>query len=226
MVSDGQTREFWVDVPANYRPGVPLPLLVSLHWRGGQATDVYGTGAGAFFGLKQLYGESAIFVAPNGLDQGWANNNDRDVRFIRAVVDRLKLGLCIDNARVHATGFIYGGMMSNALGCQAGDVFRAVAPIAGSLWSGCGDSPNKVAAIMIHPEADSVAAYQFGEEALGKYLAKNECSTVKRSIGRNGCVEYQGCSAGHPVVWCGFADRGHWPPEFAAREIKTFFDRF
>lgn len=226
LTSDGQTREFWVDVPENYKPGVPLPLVVGLHWRGGQATDVYGTGGGAFYGLKQLYGNSAIFVAPNGLDNGWANVNDRDIRFIRTMVDRLKAGLCVDNSRVHATGFSYGGMMSNALGCQAGDVFRAVAPIAGSLWSGCADSKSKVAAILIHAQDDSVVGYQFGEEARDKYLARNQCSTAKRSIGKNGCVEYQGCGTGHPVVWCGFAKGGHWPPGFAAGEIKGFFDRF
>ena len=226
LTSDGQTREFWIDVPANYDPSKPLPLIVGLHWRGGQATDVYGTGDGAFFGLKKLYGDSALFVAPNGLDQGWANTNGRDERFIRAMVDRLKSGLCVDVTRVHATGFSFGGMMSNALGCHAGDVFRAVAPIAGSLWSGCEDSPNTVAAILIHSQADSVVGYQFGEEARNKYIAKNQCSSTVRSIGTNGCVEYQGCSAGRPVVWCGFPDGGHWPPEFAPREIKSFFDRF
>lgn len=226
LVSDGQTREFWVKVPAAYDRARPLPLVVGLHWRGGQATDVYGDGGSAFFGLKQLYGESAVFVAPNGLDHGWANDGDRDIRFIRAMVDRLKQGLCIDNARVHATGFSFGGMMSNAIGCQTGDVFRAVAPIAGSLWSGCADSQNKVAAIFIHAQDDGVVGYQFGEEARDRFLAKNQCGRTTRGIGTNGCVEYQGCSAGYPVVWCGPAQGGHWPPGFAAGEIKAFFDRF
>jgi poly(3-hydroxybutyrate) depolymerase len=226
LVSDGATREFWVGIPANYDPKVAHPLIVGLHWRGGQATDVYGTGDGAFYGLRKLYGDSAIFVAPNGLDQGWANYNDRDIHFMASMVAQLKQGLCIDSKRVYATGFSFGGMMSNAIGCQMGDTFRAVAPIAGSLWSGCADSPNKVAAILFHSKADSVVGYQYGVEARDKYLAKNGCGTTTTNIGANGCVEYQGCAAGFPVVWCGFDSGGHWPPGFSAQETKAFFDRF
>jgi poly(3-hydroxybutyrate) depolymerase len=226
LVSEGQTREFWINVPANYNPSAPLPLIVGLHWRGGQATDVYNGDGWSFYGLKRLYGDSAIFVAPNGLDQGWANYGDRDIRFIRAMVDQIKAGLCVDKTRVHAAGFSFGGMMSNAIGCQAGDVFRAIAPMAGALYSGCADSPNTVAAILIHSKVDPVVPYKDGEAARDKFLAKNKCSQTTRSVGTNGCVEYQGCSAGHPVVWCGYPDGTHWPPGFAAEEIKAFFDRF
>jgi poly(3-hydroxybutyrate) depolymerase len=228
--SDGTTREFWVHVPANYNPKTPHPLVVGLHWKGGQATDVYGTDNGAFYGLHQLYGDSAVFVAPNGLvdnnERGWANYNDRDIHFMQSMVDQLKQGLCIDTKHVYATGFSFGGMMSNAIGCQMGDTFRAVAPMSGALWSGCADSPNKVAAILIHSKDDPVVPYQKGEEARDKFLAKNGCSNATSRIGTNGCVEYQGCSANYPVVWCGPDTGGHWPPGFAAQEIKTFFDRF
>jgi poly(3-hydroxybutyrate) depolymerase len=47
----------------------------------------------------------------------------------------IKDGLCIDNSRVFATGFSFGGMMSNVIECQMGDLFRAVASMSGSLWS-------------------------------------------------------------------------------------------
>lgn len=226
LTSDGVSRDFWVDVPADYDPKVAHPLVVGLHWRGGSATDVYGTGDGAFFGLKKLYGNAAVFVAPQGLDAGWANYGDRDIRFVRTMVEQLKQGMCLDTSRVYAVGFSFGGMMSNAIGCQMGDMFRAVAPIAGSLWSGCTDSPNRVAAIFVHSRADNVVGYQAGEEARDKFLVKNACTTANHSIGNNGCVEYEGCATGYPVTWCGFDGGGHWPPGFAAAEIKTFFDRF
>ncbi len=223
--SDGTTREFLLRLPANYDPNMAHRLIVGLHWRGGQASDVYD-GEGAFYGLQKLYGDSAIYVSPNGLDAGWANNNDRDIHFIRSMVGQLKDGLCIDNSRVFATGFSFGGMMSNAIGCQMGDLFRAVAPMSGSLWSGCADSENKVATLMMHSKDDSVVGYQFGEEARDKFLSKNGCSNESVSIGSHGCVEYQGCNSDYPVVWCGSEDGGHWPRPYAGEEIKTFFDRF
>ncbi|WP_157288561.1 alpha/beta hydrolase family esterase [Uliginosibacterium gangwonense] len=230
LVSDGVTREFWVSVPSTYSKSHPYPVVVGLHWRGGQASDVYNGGSWAsskaFYGLKELYGDTAIFVAPDGLDNGWANSNNQDIHFMRAMVAKIQQGLCIDNSHIYATGFSFGGMMSNAIGCEMGDTFRAVAPMSGSLWSGCADSSKRVAAIFLHSKIDAVVDYKYGEEARDKYLARNSCTTTTRAIGTNGCMEYQGCQAQYPVVWCGYDGGGHWPPAFAAQEIKTFFDRF
>jgi poly(3-hydroxybutyrate) depolymerase len=66
---------------------------------------------------------------PNGL--GWLNDNGADIAFIGAMVEWAKENLCIDQSRIFATGFSYGGMISNLIGCQMSDVFRAVAPMAG-----------------------------------------------------------------------------------------------
>jgi poly(3-hydroxybutyrate) depolymerase len=44
---------------------------------------------------------------------------------MQSMVAQLKQGLCIDSKHVYATGFSFGGMMSNAIGCQMGDTFRA-----------------------------------------------------------------------------------------------------
>ncbi len=107
-----------------------------------------------------------------------------------------------------------------------GDVFRAVAPMSGSLWSGCAESENKVAAIMMHSKVDNVVGYQYGEEARNKFLSKNGCSTNTISVGSHGCVEYLGCDSEYPVVWCGYEDGGHWTQGYAGEEIKAFFDRF
>jgi poly(3-hydroxybutyrate) depolymerase len=230
LSSEGTTREFWVKLPSAYKVSNAYPLIVGLHWRDGSATDVYNgnswASSKAFYGLKDLYGETAIFVAPAGLDAGWANTNDRDIRFIGSMVNQLKQGLCLDTSRTFATGFSFGGMMSNAIGCQMGNVFRAVAPMSGSVWSGCADSLNKTAAILLHAKEDPVVAFQFGEEARDKFISKNSCTRTTATIGANGCVIYQGCSTDKPVAWCGYSNGGHWPPSFAATEIKSFFDRF
>ncbi len=230
LVSGGTTREFWVSIPSGYDKSKAYPLIVGLHWSGGAATDVYNGNSWAsgtpFYGLKDLYGETAIFVAPNGLDSGWANTNDRDINFIQAMVTQLEQGLCINSARVFATGFSYGGMMSNAIGCEMGGTFRAIASMSGSLWSGCSTSSKKVAAMLLHSEADAVVAYQYGVAARDEFVSRNQCGSTTVAEGSNGCVEYQGCATGYPVVWCGYKDGGHWPSSFAGKEIKTFFDRF
>lgn len=224
ITSDGVQRSYWLELPANYDRNKTYPVIVGLHWRDGSATDVRTWNN--FFGLKPLYGDNAIFIAPQGLDAGWANTGGRDIRFMRALISQVQQAVCTDPQRVFATGFSFGGMMSNAIGCEMGDVVRAIAPLSGSLWSGCAASSNRVAAILDHAMDDNVVPYTAGEEARNTFLARNNCSAASVPIGSNGCVEYQGCSAGKPVVWCGHATGGHWPPNFTAGETKAFFDRF
>jgi poly(3-hydroxybutyrate) depolymerase len=224
LTSDGIERSYWVEMPANYDPNKTYPVVIGLHWRGGSADEVRGWSG--FFGLKNEYGNNAIFVAPQGLDAGWANSGDRDIRFMRSMISQVQQGACTDTQRVFATGFSFGGMMSNAIGCQMGDVVRAIAPMAGSLWSGCAQSPHRVAALFIHAQDDNTVPYTAGEEARNTFTSRNACSANTVPLGTNGCVEYQGCSAGKPVVWCGTPTGGHWYPSFSAKETKTFFDRF
>jgi polyhydroxybutyrate depolymerase len=224
LMSDGISRSYWLDLPAGYDRNKTYPVIIGLHWRDGSADDVHGWSG--YFGLKALYGDTAVFVAPDGLDKGWANPGGRDIRFIRAVINQVQQGSCTDPKRVFATGFSFGGMMSNAIGCEMGDVVRAVAPMAGSLWSGCGTSSNRVAALFVHAMDDNTVPYSAGEEARNTFIARNSCGATTTPIGTNGCVEYQGCTADKPVVWCGFPKGGHWYPNFSAGETKAFFDRF
>lgn len=224
LTSDGVERSYWIEMPNTYDRNKAYPVIIGLHWRDGSAGDVYGWSG--FFGLKNLYGDTAIFIAPQGLEKGWANTGDRDIRFLRAMISEVQKGACTDTQRVFATGFSFGGMMSNAIGCQMGDVVRAIAPMAGSLWSGCASSSNKVAALFIHAKDDNVVPYSAGMEARDLFLQRNSCSAATVPLGSNGCVEYQGCENGKPVVWCGTETGGHWYPNFSAQESKAFFDRF
>lgn len=224
LTSDDTQRDYWLELPANYNPNNAYPVIIGLHWRGGSFEDIYGWND--FFGLKSLYGDSAIYLAPNGLDNGWANYGDRDIHFLRAMLSEVQQSVCTDTQRVFATGFSFGGMMSNAVGCQMGDVVRAVVPMAGSLWSGCAESSYKVAAMFVHAKDDNTVPYSAGEEARDVFLTRNGCSSTTQPLGDNGCVEYQGCATDKPVVWCGTETGGHWYPGFSAQETKTFFDRF
>ena len=224
ITSDGVQRTYWLDLPTDYDRNKAYPVIIGLHWRDGSADDVRGWNN--YFGLKPLYGNNAIFIAPQGLNAGWANPGGQDIRFMRALISQVQQGACTDPQRVFATGFSFGGMMSNAIGCEMGDVVRAIAPLSGSLWSGCSASTQRVAAIFDHALDDNTVPYSAGEDARNTFLSRNSCSATTVPIGANGCVEYQGCSAGKPVVWCGHATGGHWPPAFSASETKAFFDRF
>ncbi|WP_437579338.1 RICIN domain-containing protein [Sorangium sp. So ce887] len=220
---NGTTRQYVLDIPANYDPNRAHRLVFGWHWRGGSANDVVNNG---YYGLKALANGSAIFVSPNGIDNGWANTGGRDIAFARAMVDSLKANLCVDTSRVFSTGWSFGGMMSNAIGCDMPDVFRAIAPMSGALYSGCNQSNTQPVAVwMSHGLSDSVVPVSAGRAALDVFVRKNGCSTETSPVGPSSCVAYQGCREGYPVHRCEFAG-DHQTPSFASSAIWNFFTQF
>ncbi len=224
----GKQREYTLDVPENYDPDTAYKLIFGWHWRGGKSSDVVSGQiiGGAYYGLKQRAEGSAIFVAPNGIDNGWANTGGRDIAFLNAMLELFESKLCIDTSRIFSTGFSYGGMMSFTVGCDAPGVFRAIAPMSGALYSGCnrnGAAP--VAVWMAHGTNDDVVPLSDGKAGLAVFLEKNGCSDQTMPTMPSPCVSYQGCSAGHPVTYCEF-NGGHGPQNFAPQAVWDFFSQF
>ena len=222
---DGSSRDYILAPPSGYDPNRAYPLIFVWHPRGGSADQVAGGFMGGYNGLQALANDGAIFVAPDGIDDGWANTNGRDIAFLRAMLDRFNTELCIDQSRIFSTGFSYGGMMSFAVGCAMGDVFRAIAPIAGALYSGCEDGSAPIAMWGAHGIDDSVVPLDHGRQGLQEILDRNGCGTETAPIEPSPCVSYQGCTAGSPVTWCEFPG-DHMVPNFAAQAIWDFFSQF
>jgi putative heme-binding domain-containing protein len=85
----GTMREYILKVPDGYDASKPYKLIFGWHWRGGVANDV-ATGSiigGPYYGLESRAAGSAIFVAPEGIDMGWANTNGRDIAFLHSMLD-------------------------------------------------------------------------------------------------------------------------------------------
>ena len=143
---DGLVRRYRVHVPHTYARSRPMPLLIALHGGGG---DMDWQADDAKYGLVTASErEGFVAVFPNGFSRlpggrfatwnagrccGQARDRDvDDVGFIRQVVANVEGQLSIDRTRVYATGMSNGGMMAYRLACEASDVFRAVAPVAGT----------------------------------------------------------------------------------------------
>jgi len=106
---NGKSRQWILHLPTNYDNKRPYRLIFGLHWLNGQYTDVV---SGKFYNLEPLSNNSAIFVAPNGLNSGWANNNGDDITFIKSVLSLVEGDLCVDQALRYSVGWSYGGAMS------------------------------------------------------------------------------------------------------------------
>lgn len=224
---DGTTRDYILTLPSDYDSSHPYKVVFGLHWRGGQASDVsQGTiGLGDYYGLADLADGSAIFISPDGIDDGWANSGGRDIALMRALVDLLDSELCIDLDRIFSVGFSFGGMMSFAIACEMADVFRAIAPLSGALYSGCGNGTEPIAMWGAHGISDNVVPIGDGRTGLQEVLDRNHCSSTTTTTSPSPCVTYDGCDDGYPVTWCEF-DGGHSPQQWQSQPIWEFFSQF
>ncbi|CAM5417527.1 hypothetical protein SGLAM104S_02733 [Streptomyces glaucescens] len=131
------------EIPDGYDRSRAHRLVFKFHWPGGTWTDVstgrtVETGTWAYYGLQRLADNSAVFVAPQGLDNGWADTGGEDVTFVDDMLRRIEADLCVDTTQRFALGFSHGAAMSYALACSRATVFRAVAIQSGGQLSGCG----------------------------------------------------------------------------------------
>lgn len=221
----GTTREYILAVPDGYDPNHPYRLIFTWHPRGGSAQQVATGFGGGYYGLQSRAKGSTIFVSPEGIEQGWANTGNRDIAFLRAMLDRFRTELCIDENRIFSTGFSYGGMMSYAIGCAMGDDFRAIASMSGALYSGCDDGDSPVAMWGSHGKSDSVVPVANGQSARDVFLERNHCGQQTTPVEPSPCVSYEGCDAGYPVVWCEF-NGDHALPDNSGESIWSFFSQF
>src|SRR5689334_16387225 len=127
--SGGQNRTYILRVPDNYDRNQPYKLIFAFHWLNGTAANVASAG---YYGLQGLSNNSAILVAPQGIDNGWANTGNRDLTLVDNLTTLIEGALCVDTTQRFALGWSYGGAMSYAVACARPAVFRAVAVISGA----------------------------------------------------------------------------------------------
>jgi predicted esterase len=144
MMSGGMTREYIIDIPANYDPTHPYRLIFSWYQAfgsdTGNANGLHPAGDGpnfnatdyAYFGLRReatAANQPAIFVAPGGMGTApW--DFTRDAPFFDDLLARVEANLCIDQSRVFSTGFSFGAMMTYALSITRQTKLRAVVAMA------------------------------------------------------------------------------------------------
>lgn len=218
----GVRRTFVLVLPSA-APAEPLPVYFVFHGMGGSGAQYR-----SWMRFESQAKTPAIFVYPDGLKDGqgstgWPNTNGRDVAFFDALLAHVKTTACVDANRVFATGFSYGGIMSNTVGCARPAAVRAIAPLSGGLpWTvRCEKTP--VAAFIAHGTGDETVALSSGEAARDQWRAANACGSETRSVTPAPCQSYQGCAAGHPVVWCAF-DGGHEVPSWIYAGVMGFFE--
>ena len=169
----GDTHRWWdLHVPSTHDGSSPVPLVLLFHGFPESPGHVESQTGFGRYGAQ----EGFIVVAPAGRGQlpHWmeddfgdgffdATGGNPDVIFIEALLDRLGEELCLDLARVYATGFSNGAMATSVLACALEDRIAAAAPVGGLVDFGAGcvqDRP--VPLLAFHGTGEELVLYEGG----------------------------------------------------------------
>ncbi|KAK3296252.1 Alpha/Beta hydrolase protein [Chaetomium fimeti] len=239
MTVNGKNRRWMIRLPQGYDQNRPYKLIFGIHWRDADFMAVDG-GTAPYYGLQRLANNSAIFVSPDGLNKGWANQGGEDVTFIEEIYKTVSDGLCVDEKQVFSTGFSYGGAMSYALACAKPNIFRAIGVLSGAQLSGCAGGNTPVAYYGQHGVRDGVLPISMGKQLRDNFVRVNGCNSGQQAAepGRGSRQHiktvYQGCE--YPVVFVAF-DEDHvalpqdsggdgGPNSWTIPELWDFFSQF
>lgn len=212
MEHDGNNRDYVLHVPTGYDGIQRLPLVVNIHGFSSWATEELDRSKWDEMGDR----ENFVVVAPNGMgdpkawNAGGLGGGHDDVGFIRTVVEEVASELCIDEKRIFVSGHSNGGAMTHKLGCQAADIFAAIAPICG--WTVPAEECNPARPIpvaAVRSLDDTTVRYEGGGIApsaaadLDRWLQANDCADTPLVASHDGvCNTYTSCAAGTQVMEC------------------------
>jgi polyhydroxybutyrate depolymerase len=256
-----QGRKVLVHLPRGYDAAKPAPLVLAFHGGGGYAEYMADDEK---YGLQKKADEAGFVVAfPNGYSKlpggkfaTWnaggccGDARDRgsdDVGFARAVVTAIQGRYRIDANRVFATGMSNGGMLSHRLACEAADVFRAVASVAGTDATANCTPSRPISVLHIHARNDDHVLFNGGAgagafrdeskvmdfisvpETISRWVQRDHCTAQpQRTLDQPGafCEAYTGCSGGVSVQLCVTETGGHsWPGASTVRRGKEAASR-
>ncbi|WP_426701136.1 alpha/beta hydrolase family esterase [Rhodanobacter sp. Col0626] len=239
-VIDGRSRQWLVHVPAGYRAGHAVPLVIAFHGHYSSPEKMVH-----LTGLDPVADRSGfIVVYPQGIDRSWAagvgSEADKagvdDVSFTRTLLDRLQAQYSIDPRHVVLTGFSNGAHLVQWLGCRLADRVTAIVPVSGtpapSLMAGCHPT-RPLGVIEFHGKSDPIDPFEGGRIhvpgggevlpvplTMGDWAAANHCSATSRdaAVGApdDGIEvirrDYPDCEGGVQVTLYEVAGGGHtWP---------------
>lgn len=232
LMSGGRQRSYRLFIPPKYDGRTRLALVLELHGSGGTAAGQARTS-----GFDEVAAREGFAVASLQADGGRWNvpiHDDRadDITYVGNVIDDIAARVCIDQARVYATGFSGGARMSSLLGCKLNSRIAAIAPVSGLRWPApCGGRPIPV--LTFHGLADPQNPYAGKAENRGDEWVESVPDALAGWAGHNGCkpeviledpdgplstMRYADCRDGAEVRMIRIDDLGH---TWTRKEVDT-----
>jgi poly(3-hydroxybutyrate) depolymerase len=198
-------RVYWVRLPATYDPERAYP------------TVFLGPGCGASgqspIPLQMVSGEDAILVGLNGINNCFSTKavDSPEGPYFDETLKNVAQDFCLDTSSLYIAGFSSGSWLTSYIGCTRAGVIRAQASVAGGLppVPAC---QGPIPAMYVSDTGDDKNTPATVKMAVERVRVANGCSdqTEPYDIGvPSPCVQYKGCQAGYPLVWCLTEGVGH-----------------
>ena len=230
---NGTSRSYNIIVPKNL--GENRPLLIFCHGYNQDAGWMQNSEFKNDNVSMEAVCDTAKFVCvfPNGIDRAWDTGGDRDINFIKAIIDKMVTQHKIDRNRVYLGGFSMGGMLTyNAIN-KMSDQIAAFVSCSGPSVITPKVGLRPIPLLHIQGTADNWGGVQ---PALNPWIKHNGCSTTEKVINN-----YNGFSGAKLHIWgpgndgvevrlIELKDKGHWickePQVYTGKEIWNFCKKY
>ena len=197
----GQERQYYLYLPDGISDDAPLVFV--LHGYSGDALGIMN-----YSGMNQVADDNGFAVCyPQGLSDDWDYNfwnvgydwheyeTVDDVEFLTELAEYLRGEYDLSRDHVFSTGMSNGGDMSYLLACEASEIFRAIAPVAGCMMTWIYDSCDPIDPIPvfeIHGTDDDVTWWEGADEIFNDGWGPWESvdTTFNFWIQLNGCTDF------------------------------------
>ena len=201
---DGITREYMLYIPNTIKPQAPLIFVLhglgstNSHIRDYSQMDLVANKNGFVVCYPQGTGSTKNTIHTKKGSFFWnvgyeihKNEVVDDVSFLTSLAIYLQQEYDLDPEKTFCTGMSNGGDMSYLLGCQAPEVFKAIASITGCMmewiYKSC-DNNSPIPVFQIHGTKDNITYYDGDIKNIdrwGAYLGVE--STIQFWVDRNMC---------------------------------------
>ncbi len=222
LTVDGKNRSMLVYAPSGIEKN--RPLIIQMHGMNQDAP--YQKNAAKWESIADT--ARFVVVFPNGENKAWDISGNKDLNFIKAIINEMYSKYGIDKNRVYVSGFSMGGMMSYHVANKMGDQIAAIAPVSGG---GGVNSPKRAMPIMhTHGTTDDVVNYNSTVNTLKSWVSAQKCSSSSQKIkpypstksGSAASLEiWSGCTDGVEVRLLTIDGKGHWYSMDEAVSVNT-----
>ena len=230
---NGTSRSYNIIVPKNL--GENRPLLIFCHGYNQDAGWMQNSEFKNDNVSMEAVCDTAKFICvfPNGIDRAWDIGGDRDINFIKAIIDKMATQYKIDRNRIYMGGFSMGGMLTyNAIN-KMSNIIAAFVSCSGPSVVTPKAGLRPIPLLHIQGTADNWGGVQ---PALNPWIKHNNCPTQEKIISN-----YNGFGGAKLHIWgpgdngvevrlIELQDKGHWickePQVYTGKEIWNFCKKY